>query len=242
MNFHELIDGIFSQKFLNTINNFLHIVNTQLNYFYNHHIFFIYSIEIALVLSIFLNLYNSFDAIHIIFGYEEPIPIIILSIINNFSIAFINAYSIILCFVSIFLSLNDFIKAITMCLCAIGGSEIVNKVPIWITDGIVDTISNIRNLNNSKSNVFEISFKNLGGIFVKDDDDKIIENTLFTPTEFIKEYDLFKEQVRKLDNKDRIKYLMNYCKMNINEKEYNYLVMLKNINDKEKLRNEMTNN
>lgn len=240
MNFHKLIDGIFNQKFLNSINNFLHFINTQLNYFYNHHMTFIYSIEIALVLSIFLNLYNSFDVIHIIYGYEEPIPIIILSIINNFSIAFINAYSIILCFASIFLSLNDFTKAITMCLCAIGGSEIANKIPIWITDGIVDTISNIRNLNNSKSNAFEVSFKNLGGIFVKDDNDKVIENTLFIPTEFIKEYDLFKERVRKFDDEDKIKYLMNYCKMNISEREYNF--MLKNMNNKKKLKDEMINN
>lgn len=239
MNFHELIDGIFSQKFLNTINNFLHIVNTQLNYFYNHHMFFIYSIEIALVLSIFLNLYNSFDAIHIIYGYEEPIPILIISIINNFLITFVNIYSIILCVVSIFLLLNDSTKAITTCLCGIIGSEVVNKVPTWIVDGIVDSISNIRNLNNSKSNVFEVSFKNLSGIFIKDDNNKIIENTLFVPTEFIKEYDLFKERVKKFDDEDKIKYLMNYCKMNINEKEYNYLFMLKNMNDKKKLKDEI---
>ena len=176
----------------------MHIVNTQLNYFYNHHTIFIYSIEITLGLSIFLSLYNSFDAIHIIYAYEEPIPIIILSIINNFSTAFINAYSIILCFASIFLSLNNFTKAITMCLCAIGGSEIINKVPIWITDGIVDTISNIRNLNNSKSNVFELSFKNLGGIFVKDNNDKITENTLFIPTEFIKNMIYLKNELESL--------------------------------------------
>lgn len=189
-----------------------------------------------------MNLYNSFDAIHIIYGYEEPIPILIISIINNFLITFVNIYSIILCVVSIFLSLNDSTKAITTCLCSIIGSEVVNKVPIWITDGIVDTISNIRNLNNSKSNAFEVSFKNLGGIFIKDDNDKVIENTLFIPTEFIKEYDLFKERFRKFDDEDKIKHLMNYCKMNINEKEYNYLVMLKNMNDKKKLKDEMMNN
>lgn len=34
---------------------------------------------------------------------------------------------------------------------------------------------------------------------------------------------------------------MNYCKMNINEKKYNYLVMLKNMSEKEKLRNEIMN-
>lgn len=85
-----------------------------------------------------------------------------------------------------------------MCLCAIGGSEIINKVPIWITDGIVDTISNIRNLNNSKSNVFELSFKNLGGIFVKDNNDKITENTLFIPTEFIKNMIYLKNELESL--------------------------------------------
>lgn len=203
---------------------------------------FIYSIEIALVLSIFLNLYNSFDAIHIIYGYEEPIPILIISIINNFLITFVNIYSIILCFASIFLSLNDSIKAITTCLCGIIGSEVVNKVPTWITDGIIDSISNIRNFNNSKSNVFEVSFKKLSGIFIKDDNNKVIENTLFIPTEFIKEYDLFKERVRKFDDEDKIKYLMNYCKMNISEREYNYLFLLKNMNDKKKLKDEMMNN